>query len=161
MPWIFTPISVPANTPVSSPVQVTMDLMTGQVRAVAVYMPGTTNNHEAGARINAPKAQVFPTPVSGSDVWIYSYTSFYNEVFETHLDLEEVSPVRVIAEAFNTDSSAIKVQVGVYVVPFHTEEEIALRRILANIEAMRRVSNMPDVEKQIKRIASILIGGEE
>ena len=159
MSWIFTPITIPASTTKATPTQVNMELVTGQIRQVAVFMPATTNDHQAGVRITAPQGLVFPTRANGSDDWLYSYTVFYKEVFITRLDLGFVAPVQVTIEGHNSDSVQKIAQVGVYIEPYQTEVEIMLRNINAAIAALKQASQSPEFVKQIDLFISLLTGG--
>ena len=117
--------------------------------------------YEAGVRINSPQGLIFPTRAEGSDDWIYSYSVFYKEVFNTVVDLGAVAPVYATLEAFNTDSSTIKVQVGIYIEPFHSEVERMLHTLKVAVEALKQTDKQPDIEKQLRRLATILFGGGE
>ena len=162
MSWIFTPIEIANGITKADPEKVKLELVTGRVRKVAVFMPATTTDNLVGVRINSPKGLIFPTLTKGSDDWIYSYTGFYHQLFETRIDLEEVSPVRMIVEGFNSEAAATKIpQVGIYVEPYQSEVEVALHKLLVSIEAMKRLSIMPDLEKDIRRLITFLLGGTE
>lgn len=159
MPWIFSTKTVAITATKSAPDTVDLVLPTGSVKAVSIIMPSTTNDHQAGVRINSPQGLIFPTRAEGSDDWIYSYSTFYKEVFHTVIDLGEVAPVYAKLEAFNTDSATVKVQVGIYIEPFHSEVERMLHGIKVAVEAMKRTEKQPDIEKQVRRLANILFGG--
>lgn len=161
MSWIFTPITVAAGKTKADPTEVRLRLVVGRVRKLVVFMPATTNTHEAGIRVAAPRGPIFPTRAHGSDDWIYSYKFGYKEVFEMQVDLEEVAPVHLFVQGHNSDNANFLAQIGIYIEPWHTDVEKVLHQIKVGIEAMKRASAIPDLEKQFRCILKFLFGGND
>ena len=157
MGWYFKRITIPANTTRPNYHVSKMNFVSGELKGVMILLPATSSAWQAGVRIKTASLAILPAMTEGGDAWLRSQTEEVHQIFETNWHLAEVSPNQIIIESINTTDNDIKIQVGFRFVTVQDQDTMALKNILHTIQAMGRVSQMPDIEKQIRRVGDLIV----
>ncbi len=156
MSWIWTPITIADGVEKDDPTKVDITAAIGRIRGFAFIVPSTTAGQDAGVRVLASDRRLFPGMAEGADQWLYVQKFVFNQVYEDAVTLQEVAPVLLSIQGYNKSGGEITAQVGIRLEPAGAVADQFQATISSALSALVEVMSWPDVERQIRRLWTVV-----